>query len=113
MSDYTPEPWHIGALESGRVAIDGPNGEEVTGWLEQEEAHRILACVNACAGVSTEVLHRVSVSQTLAENERLREALEAMLHCAHPAYVGDDFLRERLIAAREAARTALARKETT
>jgi len=39
----TPGPWVIGAIESGRVAIDGPNGEEITGYIDLDDAHLILA----------------------------------------------------------------------
>lgn len=39
----TPGPWAIGAIESGRVAIDGPNGEEITGYIDLDDAHLILA----------------------------------------------------------------------
>lgn len=40
-------PWKIGAMESGRVAIDDAQGREVTGWIEPEDAERILKAVNA------------------------------------------------------------------
>ena len=35
-------PWKIGAVESGRVAIDSDDGKEVTGWLDPEDAYLIL-----------------------------------------------------------------------
>lgn len=37
-SKTTPGPWRIGAYESGRMAVDGANGEEVTGWIAPEDA---------------------------------------------------------------------------
>ena len=40
-------PWKIGAMESGRVAIDDAQDRQVTGWLEPEDAERILKAVNA------------------------------------------------------------------
>ena len=43
MSDFTPGPWRIGAIESGMVAIDGANGEEVTGFVFQEDGRLIAA----------------------------------------------------------------------
>ena len=43
MSDFTPWPWRIGAIESGMVAIDGANGEEVTGFVSPEDGHLIAA----------------------------------------------------------------------
>jgi hypothetical protein len=41
----------------------------------------------------------------------MAEALRAMLDRAHPAQVGDDFMRQKLIDTREAARAALAAYE--
>ena len=43
MSDFTPTPWRIGAIEGGMVAIDGANGEEVTGFVFQEDGRLIAA----------------------------------------------------------------------
>lgn len=41
------------------------------------------------------------------EVQALREALEEMMHRAHPAYMVGDFPRQKLIEAREQARAAL------
>lgn len=35
---HTPGPWRIGAEESGQAAVDGPNGEEVTGFILPTDA---------------------------------------------------------------------------
>ena len=43
MSYFTPTPWRIGAIESGMVAIDGANGEEVTGFVSPEDGRLIAA----------------------------------------------------------------------
>ena len=43
MRNITPTPWRIGAIESGRVAIDGDNGEEVTGFVSPEDGRLIAA----------------------------------------------------------------------
>ena len=40
---FTPGPWKIGAIESGRMAVDGANDEEVTGWIDPEDAYLIAA----------------------------------------------------------------------
>ena len=40
---HTPGPWKIGAYESGEMAVDGPNGEEITGFVKQEDAVLIAA----------------------------------------------------------------------
>lgn len=46
---HTPGPWIIGAFESGKAAVDGPNGEEVTGWVELRDAHLISAAPDLLA----------------------------------------------------------------
>lgn len=43
MSYFTPTPWRVGAIESGMVAIDGANGEEVTGFVSPEDGRLIAA----------------------------------------------------------------------
>ena len=43
MRYFTPTPWRIGAIESGMVAIDGANGEEVTGFVFPEDGRLIAA----------------------------------------------------------------------
>jgi len=40
---FTQGPWKIGAYESGQMAVDGANGEEVTGYIDPEDAHLIAA----------------------------------------------------------------------
>jgi hypothetical protein len=40
---HTPGPWKIGAYESGQMAVDGANGEEVTGFISPEDACLIAA----------------------------------------------------------------------
>lgn len=91
MSEHTKEPWNVaeeafdndGIHESvirgldGRAAIAvtlefGPNNP----GMREANARRIVACVNACAGISTENLED---NKPLAEglrglNERIRQA---------------------------------------
>lgn len=43
MNKFTPGPWRIGAMESGRYAVDGANGEEVTGFIDKGDARLIAA----------------------------------------------------------------------
>ena len=43
MRDFTPGPWRIISIEGGMVAIDGANGEEVTGFVSPEDGRLIAA----------------------------------------------------------------------
>lgn len=61
---HTQEPWRA---NDAQADIDGPNGEPVavcycndeSGDDAKENARRIVACVNACAGIQTEQLESV------------------------------------------------------
>ena len=58
MSKHTPEPWVIGSHPTlGRIYIDEASyshGSVATcyGGLAEADAARIVACVNACAGMA-------------------------------------------------------------
>lgn len=59
MSKHSLEPWKLSTDMDGRVNIFMNDGREVTlchSHLRHEDARRIVACVNACAGISTEQL---------------------------------------------------------
>lgn len=64
--EYTPEPWKQGTTRIGvRFHVMEPNYgciADMNGLPEQSEANarRIVACVNACSGVPTEVLEGVT-----------------------------------------------------
>lgn len=58
MSEYTKEPWHASGYE-----VQQDNGSTIcnmSGWknqaLTKANARRIVACVNACAGIETHEL---------------------------------------------------------
>ena len=73
MSDFTPGPWRIGAIESGMVAIDGANGEEVTGFVSPEDGRLIAAAPDLL-----EALKRCkfdSLNMTLEDREFCRAAI--------------------------------------
>lgn len=40
---HTPGPWVIGAIESGQFAVDGADGQDVTGWLNSEADARLIS----------------------------------------------------------------------
>ena len=73
MSYFTPTPWRIGAIESGMVAIDGANGEEVTGFVSPEDGRLIAAAPDLL-----EALKRCkfdSLNMTLEDREFCRAAI--------------------------------------
>lgn len=81
-SKHTPGPWHIGAMESGQAAIDAANGSEVTGWLDPDDARRIVACVNACAGLDTEYLEAVGLPEFAGKQlcaDMVQQELDAVI----------------------------------
>lgn len=56
---YTKEPWHEGFKVTGGRNICAPITGKIIAIVEtDDDARRIVACVNACAGISTEVLER-------------------------------------------------------
>jgi hypothetical protein len=65
MSDkHTPEPWKIPEPTDPMTCVctDGAN---VALCVRKEDARRIIACVNACAGMSTDVLERENIKHVL------------------------------------------------
>lgn len=57
---HTPEPWHIARNEISETIFycRGLHSETATTYGDKDgaNARRIVACVNACAGISTETL---------------------------------------------------------
>lgn len=97
---YTPEPWRAFNNGEGVVGV-GTDHSDVCwtrigegGWLnsdrtidtDYENARRIVACVNACAGISTENLEdnlpvlqlARRYNQTLKQRDELLAAAEAI-----------------------------------
>lgn len=89
---YTPEPW---ALNRHGAIIGGPIIEYTNGgaqsqiamvigadWMKEGEtlanARRIVACVNACAHVSTEALEAASPGQMKSSLDRMHEEIERL-----------------------------------
>ena len=93
--EHSKTPWKIGAMESGQAAIDSADGKEVTGFIDMADARRILACVNAMAGIDDDnvlfrrgsigtvrkhiVTQQVQVEKLTAQRDELLAVLEAML----------------------------------
>jgi hypothetical protein len=85
---HTPEPWKVSGTGTMRY-IDVPVGngilQEVATCMRVEygdmeaNARRIVACVNACAGISTEVLEYNAMHGGVAGLEQQRDQLRAAL----------------------------------
>jgi len=99
VSEHTPEPWRqheasksLKARSRLRVIVDS-DYEYIIGELFQfgdadrreANAHRIVACVNACAGIPTELLEwpATRVTTWKAERDALREQVREL-----QAYLG-------------------------
>ena len=87
-------------------------------WAAQQgdEMSDPAPCFAADGKTETRALHGFGVAvrasefnKVLAQRDELLAALQLMLDRAHPAHVGDDFMRQKLIDAREFARAAIAK----
>ncbi len=97
MSEHTPEPWGLRTVLHGAMNVKGLgiiqaetvpftvteciafiDPEELVGDLQRANARRIVACVNACRGMSTEELEEgISAGLTLKETiTKLHAAFE-------------------------------------
>ena len=72
---HTKEPWDVEDIKFGvGYGINGRDGDAVVWWAsdlepnngipEGEDARRIVACVNACAGIPTEDLEAAAAQCT-------------------------------------------------
>lgn len=65
---HTPEPWVIVAKGDEAEGVDYFINQEkdcsisglIASWLSREDARRIVACVNACVGVSNDALFDIA-----------------------------------------------------
>lgn len=86
MTDYTKGPWEQ-ETPHGHLVIDRA-GNLVADCARPEDARRIVACVNACEGISTEQLDswlcmsrpiRKSLEELKAEADREAKQCDALL----------------------------------
>lgn len=77
MSKHTPGPWTIGALESGQAAVDGANGEEVTGFISPADAALIAAAPDMLAALeeSAAILRLLDPLDSPGGSEKLSAAI--------------------------------------
>lgn len=63
MSKHTPEPWEAihqrGLLD---IIVNGEEAVVVCTSVTPANARRILACVNACAGMSNDLLENIAIT---------------------------------------------------
>lgn len=114
MSKHTQEPWKINTDEahdgwsiitnkSGSIIanVNGKTGPELIGGMPvdrvmpaEDNARRIVACVNACSGIRTEALehrahmlnaHDDTISELTRQRDELLEALEEVTEYAEMA----------------------------
>lgn len=89
-TEHTPEPW---ATNGTRIESEHSHGWANDGWIiaglegpdAEANARRIVACVNVCAGIPTEVLERyklgvigVDYKLTKQQRDKLLAAAEAI-----------------------------------
>ena len=93
---YTPEPWRAFNNGEGVVGVGTDHSDvcwtriEEGGWLnsdrtidtDYENARRIVACINACAGIDTELLEIIedndkTLAGVIANVEKQRDELMA------------------------------------
>ena len=82
-TEHTPEPWSYGEDNDGWYVEK--DRLQIAHGLSEEDARRIVACVNACAGIPTEVLERyklgiigVDYKLTKQQRDELLAAAEAI-----------------------------------
>ena len=82
-TEHTQEPWSYGEDNDGWYVEK--DGLQIAHGLTEEDARRIVACVNACAGLPTEVLERyklgvigVDYKLTKQQRDELLAAAEAI-----------------------------------
>ncbi len=65
MAEHTPEPWAFVPwhIEEGPSAVRAPAGHLVCNTASDIDARRIVACVNACAGIPIEFLESGGVAK--------------------------------------------------
>ena len=95
---HTPEPWSIFGKDNhimGNQFEDAmERGIEHSQWTHNctpEDARRITACVNACAGIETELLEIIedndkTLAGVIANVEKQRDELLAALNFARQGY---------------------------
>lgn len=74
---YTPEPWRFVPwhIEEGASAVRAPDGHLICSTASDANSRRIVACVNALAGIPIEAIE----SGVVAELVKAADAIERYL----------------------------------
>ena len=87
MSDLNPTPWRMWKRSEASggytIHIIDDNGEVFESGLGEEATRRIVACVNACAGIPTEPLEEEK--PTLDAFQKLSDLMATAFSTKHPA----------------------------
>lgn len=84
---YTNTPWEVGRKTEDEVFIEKFDNErkalkkiaKVGGLDRKGNARRIVAAVNACAGIPTDMLEEGIIGKAMADFEMMQEAEKIML----------------------------------
>lgn len=133
MSEHTKEPWHVGdAFMVGELVggndvfpvYQGEAGEDdlLAFAFSTEDARRIVACVNACAGIPTELIEQGGFAAVPVATHRevkqqrdellaaLKESQEFMEYCWRDVQMSY-YAFEKLETVMEQTRALIARME--
>jgi len=85
MSEHTKEPWNVRTIDESMGVIDDKYDFSIAQTHQRAgdkcnierkaNSRRIVACVNACAGVTTENLERNRIGEIIIKAERQRDEL--------------------------------------
>lgn len=85
MDIHTREPWKVSTLvplnicdEKGTLLADTCSGWQSEEGIREENARRIVACVNACAGISTDDLESVGLGSVDELADLAKEKIERL-----------------------------------
>lgn len=101
MSEHTKEPWRVERTgvysDAGKCVMGAVCGDPIRATSEAN-ARRIVACVNACAGIRTEALeHRAHLLK--AEDDQMAE--RSNLRLTAERNEGKRLLREQMVLTNE------------
>jgi hypothetical protein len=83
---YPPEPWHVKSHPDANITLIGndkgwvfylTHNDEFLPEIQEANARRIVACVNACEGIPTEALEDGAVKQLVEVLQHCKETLES------------------------------------